>query len=545
MKPALRAGAGAVAAALSACGGGGGDPDLFEPPPPPVALTQVSGLTPFESGCDQQAPTGTNYRSSEVEPYLAVNPTDPDNLIGTWQQDRWSNGGARGLLAGVSFDGGATWTIRQAPFSRCSGGNVVNGGDWARATDPWITFGPDGVAYWMAMNITGGFSGMSVSRSFDGGDTWDAPVYLISSSGALFNDKNSITADPTDASHVYATWDQLDSSTNSGPAVFTRTTDGGDSWEAVREIWDPGFGAQTVGNVIVVLPDGTVVNLFTEIHFASAQPDGATLRVIRSTDRGATWSAPITVAEMLTVGAEDPESGIPVRSGGILGSIAVAPGGDLWLTWQDSRFSGVPCCVTPQNPPAPVDSIVLARSTDGGLTWGAPVLVPADPQVQAFTPTVHVADDGTIGVTYYDFRDDPGNDGYALTSYWLATSEDDGVTWTERRISGPFDLRIAPNALGLFVGDYEGLRSSGSNFVPFFAQTFPDLGDRTNVYAVSLPTVAPAIAKAQASHAAYAGPPMQITAAHWERVRQNVEFRRPHFDDRTQPWFLPRYLRNN
>jgi hypothetical protein len=263
---------------------------------------------------------------------------------------------------------------------------------------------------------------------------------------------------------------------------------------------------------------------------------------MRSTDQGATWSAPITIDDMRTVGTQDPESGIPVRSGGILGSIAVAPGGDLWVAWQDSRFWGVVCL----NPPCFGfgDSIVLARSTDGGLTWGAPVLVPADPQVQAFTPSVHVADDGTIGVTYYDFRDDPGNDGYALTGYWLATSEDAGVTWTERRISGPFDLRIAPNALGLFLGDYEGLRSSGTNFVPFFAQTFPSLRNRTNIYAVSLPTIAPAAAKAASSYRAYSGPAAEMTVEWWERVRQNVEYRRPHFDDHTQPWFLPQYLRS-
>jgi hypothetical protein len=38
----------------------------------------------------------TNSLNSEVEPWMDANPTDPDNLIAVWQQDRWSNGGARG-----------------------------------------------------------------------------------------------------------------------------------------------------------------------------------------------------------------------------------------------------------------------------------------------------------------------------------------------------------------------------------------------------------------------------------------------------------------
>ena len=87
-----------------------------------------------------------------------------------WQQDRWSNGGAQGLLSAFSSDGGQTWATRQAPFSRCSGGNAANGGDYARATDPWVSFGADGAAYWMAMVITdlpsgGEVTGMRVSRS--------------------------------------------------------------------------------------------------------------------------------------------------------------------------------------------------------------------------------------------------------------------------------------------------------------------------------------------------------------------------------------------
>jgi len=55
----------------------------------------VSGLSPFAT-CTVGGP-GTNYVNSEVEPFVAVNPTNPSNIVGVFQQDRWSNGGARGL----------------------------------------------------------------------------------------------------------------------------------------------------------------------------------------------------------------------------------------------------------------------------------------------------------------------------------------------------------------------------------------------------------------------------------------------------------------
>src|SRR5436305_1685036 len=35
---------------------------------------------------------GTNYPNTEIEPWIAANPTDPKNVLAGWQQDRWSGG---------------------------------------------------------------------------------------------------------------------------------------------------------------------------------------------------------------------------------------------------------------------------------------------------------------------------------------------------------------------------------------------------------------------------------------------------------------------
>src|SRR4029450_711827 len=68
-------------------------------------LKVVSVASPF-AGCDISGQPGVNFLNSEVEPWVEVNPTDPDNIIAVWQQDRWSNGGARGPAAGGAPDGG-------------------------------------------------------------------------------------------------------------------------------------------------------------------------------------------------------------------------------------------------------------------------------------------------------------------------------------------------------------------------------------------------------------------------------------------------------
>ena len=471
----------ATAAGLTGCGGGGRGSSTPPTPAPqfPDSLVRVSAASPFGPNCDGTGQTAGLNLNAEVEPSLAANPRDPGNLIGVWQQDRWSTGSARGIVAGVSLDGGVSWQQQAMPFSRCAGGTPANGGDYARVSDPWVTIAPDGIAYQNALASTGGTfqpgsaNALLVSRSTDSGRTWSNPVALITDSQAFFNDKNSITADPTDARFVYATWDRLPQTGDSGPAYFARSADRGVTWETARPIYDAGPSGQTINNQIVVLPEGTLVDFFTQFDTAPNRSVTSSINVVRSLDKGSTWSQRIKIADVTSVGTRDPEAGTRVREGTNLCSIAVSPQGVLNAVWQDARATdGVR------------DNILLSRSTDGGLTWSVPARINADPTVPAFTPTVAARADGTIGVTYYDFRSNTADVQTLLTDYWLIRSTD-GVTWRESRVAGPFDLAIAPNANGLFLGDYQALISIGNVFVPFFAQSSNgDLANRTDVYAV-------------------------------------------------------------
>jgi hypothetical protein len=184
-------------------------------------LTLVSGPSPFAVGCEGTAQTGTVFRNAEVEPWVDVNLADADNLVGNWQQDRWSNGGSSGNLSAYSLNGGTSWTIPpissasdtgQAKFSRCTGGNAANGGDFERATDPWVSFSPNGVAQQVALGINDSNVANAVltSRSFDKGANWEDPVVVKFDDRAnFFNDKETITADPTDSRFVYVTLQRI------------------------------------------------------------------------------------------------------------------------------------------------------------------------------------------------------------------------------------------------------------------------------------------------------------------------------------------------
>jgi hypothetical protein len=122
-------------------------------------------------------------------------------------------------------------------------------------------------------------------------------------------------------------------------------------------------------------------------------------------------------------------------------------------------------------------------STDGGFTWTAPIRVNQTPRSsttaneQAFVPAVRVAADGTVAVTYYDFRNNDASGGVP-TDYWIVHCHaacSSAASWgAEARLSpASFDLEQAPIARGTsgyFLGDYEGLVNNGNRFLPVFIQ---------------------------------------------------------------------------
>jgi hypothetical protein len=478
---------------------------------PPVL---ASGTNPL-AACAPDG-SGINFPGAEVEPWIDVNPTNALNIVGVYQQDRYSNGGAKGNVATVSTNGGLTWTQVALPNdTRCTGGR------FQRSSDPWISFGPDGVLHAMSLvtdpdvGAEFGANGMTYNRSTDGGASWEPAIRLITDpAGRFLNDKNSITADPNDPDFVYAVWDRLQVSEGSvinpenvvglgfkGPIHFARTTNGGDSWEPARKIYETGANKQTLGNQIVVEPasrGGSLFDFFADITNSSNRRGGigpVKLSYIRSDDRGETWTKPTRVDDMIPmsliredapidvepVPCPDPtdQGACPIRAGDLLPEVAIdRNSGALYAVWMDARFDGGLFQVDH-------DNIAFSQSTDGGATWSAPIKVNKTPtsepnyDQQAFTPSVHVDGDGTVTVTYYDLRNNTASPASLDTDYFAVSCESgsesctSAVSWEEERITAAsFDIRRAPFARGYFLGDYMGLDDDGTDFTALFGQAF-------------------------------------------------------------------------
>jgi hypothetical protein len=344
---------------------------------------------------------------------------------------------------GISFDGGQTWQDQPLPgVGQCAGGTT------ARASDPWLAFAPNGDLYAVSLAVTaqGTVPAILVSKSTDGGLTWQNPVSIPGTSGA---DKESVTTDPFNSNLVYVVW----------TGGFSRSTDGGQTFSSARRL-GIGSGAQ-----IVALADDTLV-----------ASDGG--EVFRSTNQGQTWSNAILLPRTNPQQVTDPNNHQTLRAGLGLGDIAVDPNsGTLYVVTEDANITG-----------GGYDGISLMQSFDEGLTWTRPMQVNQTPTSvptldrQAFIPTVQVDADGTVGVAYYDFRNNQGGS-YLGTDCWFATGTPDGsggISWgyEQSLTDWSFDFEQAPvAAYGKFVGDYQGRAPDGNDMVTSFSFPAGNSGD--------------------------------------------------------------------
>ncbi len=439
----------------------------------------ISGPSPFD-GCSRGGLDGL-FANAEVEPSLAVDPRDPRRLIVAYQQDRYSTGAARGLVASRSSDGGKTWARTELPFSLCTGGQTTG---WPRASDPWVSIGPDGRAF-----VVGLGSGIAVSTSTDGGRRWSAPVRLAANDGTYLVDKCTVTADPAQAGVAYAVWQRYLRRRNGPPiesdTLLSVTRDGGAPLERAAARPRP---HQRHGRRRQRRPsrDGRSA-------VSPRLPAGGRRSRARC---GAPLHPPGPALERRRPDVDDapPDRPDPDSSGK-----AARPGkreGDSpWSAVVRARLersalrrlAGLPLRRRQHRP----GRVLTLRRRRPHLVETAPA-GRRHAHALGVVPTVAAAG-MVVAVSYYAVS--PGR-GARDAQAWLAVSTDAGKTFTRRAIGPAFALGDAPLLAGdpsllvppgLFVGDYTGLAVGKRVVYAAFPTASHDSRNPTDVRFVSQP----------------------------------------------------------
>ena len=332
------------------------------------------------------------------EPSIAIDPNDPNIMAIGWRQFDTIASNHREAGWAYSQDGGQTWTFP---------GTVEPG---AFRSDPVLAADLDGNLYYSSLSFAPGLVA-HVFKSTDGGVTWGPPVW------AFGGDKQWIAIDRTDGigrGNIYQQWRRT--STCCPPFDFTRSTDGGLSFEDPIATPEPGFQLGTLD----IGPDGTLY--MTGID--SVDDPETQFVFARSTNAKDPAQTPsFDLVSELSLG------------GTLRGHRGPNPGGLLAQVWVATDHSDGPTrgnvyILSPAEPPGgdPMD-IMFIRSTDGGVTWSDPVRInddPTDNGAWQWFGTMSVAPNGRIDVIWNDTR----NTGVVnLSQVFYAFSTDAGVTW--------------------------------------------------------------------------------------------------------------------
>lgn len=213
-----------------------------------------------------------------------------------------------------------------------------------------------------------------VSFSADGGATWSKPNQLSAAhnNGTVGGRQGSAVRTGPDGT-VYVFWEDGDNKVGN-KMVFASSSDGGVKWTrpndiaAVRDIADPipGSNFRTDSFLSAAVDQG---NGAIYAAWSDATGGRGHIVVTKSTNKGATWSAPNTVS----TSAE----GYAFFQG-----LDVAPNGRVDVGYQALKATSTTTYGTGN---ATIDSYYTG-SSNGGLTWSAPVKVSSassDPAVSA------------------------------------------------------------------------------------------------------------------------------------------------------------------
>jgi PKD repeat protein len=378
-----------------------------------------------------------------AESAVAVNPVNTNLVIAG------TNGPGTGQKMWRSSDGGVTWLGPTSLSGTCC--------------DPAVGWSPDGtVGYMMALSsVVGSGTNVFFYRSTDNGATWNQSATL---SNQHQSDKEYFTVDTYASSprkgNIYTAWH------DSNVQKFARSTDGGVTFGSVLTLDSASRG---IGSDLTTDKNGNVYFFFPT---TSGGSNAKQIRVLKSTDGGATFAAGVTVSatnadfDFPIPAMETRRAFVYVAAGTDFSSGTY--GNSLYVSWTDTNTT------EDNNVAANNHSVIkVAYSRDGGATWTTKIAhSSADiSTVDRFNQWLSVDQNGRVFVMFYDTRNSSGRSG---TDVYYTMSTDGGQTYgaatrlttvTSRNVTDSFEW-----------GDYNGMDMALNNIMAIYTDNRDEAG---------------------------------------------------------------------
>jgi len=366
------------------------------------------------------------------ESSITVDPTNHNRMAIGWRQFNSVQSDFRQGGWGYTTDGGTTWT-----FPGVLETNVFR-------SDPVLKSDEAGNFFYLSLlesfcdNMYG---------SVDFGQTW---TRLQPDGDAGGGDKQWFTIDKTGGPGHHFQYQSFDQSNCAG-GLFNRSTDAGVTWETPIDIPnEPTFGTLDVdsnGNLYV----GGEGSIFYCARSSNAQNGGQTPAFDQVT--------PVDMGGDLSGGGINPA--------GLTGQcfLAIDHSGTATNNYIYMLASVLPSGQS-------TTEVMFVRSTDGGLTFSAPLRVNDDTSHQSkwhWFGTFAVAPNGRLDAVWYDTRNAANNRDSQL---FYSFSTDAGVTWSSNvAVSNSFDPSQGyPNQSK--IGDYITIVSDETGGNVAYSATF-------------------------------------------------------------------------
>lgn len=367
----------------------------------------------------------TDARVSHVEPHIAAHPRDARKLLVSVSHFEH---GATMVETFSTRDAGTSWSQSPLPGLR----DLLEKEQIDNSADTRVAYAPDGEAYCVLITVLKGDhpwgrSPILFYRSSDNGTLWKGPTRL----GPLYDRPTLLTSGNT----VYIA--VMTPAARGTAAALLRSTDRGASFQRVASFAPDSLGHQPMSPVLSSA--GTLIIPYVDFPRHKEDMHSSRIYIVRSNDAGATFEAPVFVAD------------IPRPSPG---SLEMASGrAALYLAWNGG--------------PADHRNLTVARSTDNGENWTAKIISPA-----ANFGSLAVAENGTLGVAWIQHL---ATSPECWQAYFSA-SIDNGKTFTIPSVisTAPSCPNSAAKSIaakfggeGRDYGDYMGLASvSDGTFHP-------------------------------------------------------------------------------